>query len=94
MPKPQYGWVHQKARRDAMAAFKDGTLCPLCKRPMRTWQKLHLDHTIPVALGGEGGPTRLTHAYCNDSAGAKLGNRLRKVRRVRTPPRKRTLPKW
>jgi len=65
-----------KARAMALRQFRDGDVCPLCNRPMFHAQKLELDHKIPRALGGANGPTRLTHASCNHSAGARLKNRL------------------
>lgn len=92
--RPQYGGSHQEARRLALAAFKDGSPCWRCQRPMRVGQRLDLDHIRPVVLGGTGGPTALVHARCNRAAGARLGNHLRKLasqgKRVRHPP----LPRW
>jgi len=82
MAKPQYNYEHQKARRDALALFVDGTRCPFCRKPMRVWQSLDLDHRTPVVHGGSAGPTRLAHSYCNRKAGGLIGNRSAK-RRVR-----------
>src|SRR6266853_2341049 len=45
MPKPQYGWPHQKARRDALTVFKYCSRCRRCNRPMLQWHTPHLDHT-------------------------------------------------
>lgn len=85
--------AHQRARKRAHDAFVSGTLCRYCRRPMYSHQRLHLDHVVPVALGGGNGPTVLTHARCNMSAGATLGNRMRKSGR-RPVGKRRTLPKW
>ena len=79
--KEQYAWEWQKLRREARANFVDGTPCPMCGRPMRVWQSLDLDHTIPVVYGGGSGRTRLTHSYCNRRAGALIGNRSPKRNR-------------
>ena len=90
MPKPQYGYAHQVARSEAMALFVDGTPCPICRRPMRVWQSLDLDHATPVVKGGMHGPTRLTHSHCNRKQGGLIGNRSAKrkggtrIRRVVT----------
>lgn len=85
--------AHQRARKQAHDAFVSGTPCRYCRRPMLSSQRLHLDHIVPVALGGANGPTVLVHARCNLSAGATLGNRMRKY--GRKPVRKyRKLPRW
>ena len=70
--------AHQRARKRAHELFVPGTPCRYCHRPMLSGQRLHLDHVVPVALGGANGPTTLVHARCNLSAGATLGNRMRK----------------
>lgn len=85
-------YAHQQARKDALTAMVDGTPCPYCHRPMHIWQRLQLDHAIPVAKGGSSGPTRLAHGKCNESAGARLGNRMR--RNKRRVVKRRALPKW
>ena len=35
--------------------------------------RLHLDHVIPVAMGGANGPTQLVHERCNTQSGGLLG---------------------
>lgn len=87
-----YGGEHKRARRAALAVFEDGLPCPLCRKPMHYWQALDLDHVVPLRAGGSpDGPKRLTHARCNRSTGAALGNRLRgKHGRKRA----RRLPRW
>ncbi len=70
--------AHQRARKRAHELFVPGTPCRYCRRPMLAGQRLHLDHVVPVAYGGGDGPTVLVHARCNMSAGATLGNRMRK----------------
>jgi len=59
-----YGYAHKKARKDALAAFRDGQRCWRCRKPMHIWQALDLDHTRPVALGGANSLRVLTHARC------------------------------
>jgi hypothetical protein len=44
---------------------------------MHKWQALDLDHVTPRAFGGASGPAVLAHRYCNRSAGARMGNRMR-----------------
>lgn len=89
------GWSHQRERAAALRAFVDGTVCALCGRAMFSMQRLHLDHSVPRALGGQG-PRRLVHARCNESAGARLGNRLKRARRaaVVQPGRGTTSRDW
>lgn len=81
MSKPQYGRAHRKARDKALDMMPNGAPCPRCNRPMYKWQRLQLGHVISVAMGGSNGPTRIEHGVCNESAGARLGNRLRRARR-------------
>ena len=81
MAKPQYGRAHRKARDKALDMMPNGAPCPRCNRPMYRWQRLHLGHVVSVAVGGSNGPTRIEHGTCNESAGARLGNRLRRNRR-------------
>jgi hypothetical protein len=83
MSKPQYGRAHRKARDKALDMMPNGALCPRCNRPMYKWQRLHLGHAVSVAMGGNGGSTRIEHGSCNESAGARLGNRLKAMRRNR-----------
>lgn len=81
------GWSHQKARKAALAALVEGEPCELCGRPMWLSEKLDLDHEVARTLGGKDGRTRLTHASCNRSRGAAMGNRLRRQRpRPVAPP--------
>lgn len=78
-----YGYQHQK-RRAALLARAYGQPCPLCGNVMLPGQRLHLDHSLPLALGGSTGD-RITHGRCNERAGARLGNRLRGLKRKRMP---------
>jgi hypothetical protein len=84
MPKPQYGYDHQLARKQALAEFRDGTPCPLCGFPMRVWQSLDLNHVVPVKFGGTDGKKELTHRYCNRAEGSRIRyarrNRIRRYR--------------
>jgi hypothetical protein len=66
-----YDAQHRKWRRRALAALDPGAPCPRCGEPM--WpdsQPLDLDHT-----DDRRGYLGLSHASCNRSAGAKMGNR-------------------
>jgi hypothetical protein len=65
-----YNWEHTK-RRKVMLPAAYGTACVLCGRVMLQWMRLELDHTT----------SRITHASCNRSAGARYGNALRGLRR-------------
>ncbi len=61
-----YGYAHQRARRQALAAMVDEQPCVRCGEPMYHWQLLDLDHADDdrsVYLG-------LAHRGCNRSAGA------------------------
>jgi hypothetical protein len=48
--------------------------------PRKLWN-VNADHVIPRALGGARGGMVLSHEFCNKSAGATLGNKLRAARR-------------
>lgn len=71
-----YSAAHRKARK-ALLPYAIGTLCPLCGQVMEDWQALDLDHATPLVLGGGEVGDRITHATCNRSLGATLGNRMR-----------------
>lgn len=73
-----YGWEQQKIRLALLEVFRDGQRCPRCGKPMRYFQKLDAGHVVSRALGGGRGPRRLEHANCNRSAGATLGNSMRR----------------
>lgn len=107
MAKPGYGYAHQQDRQRAIAVMVDGTACPFCRLPMYKTQALDYDHVVPTALGGMDGTKRLSHASCNRSSGAKLGNAIQRARFIKHPKvllgvRKknasvryaRRLPKW
>jgi hypothetical protein len=71
------GWSHQKAR--AAMPPPHGDPCPFCCQPMWPHQRLHADHPTARVLGG-GDTLRWAHGRCNESAGASLGNLLRRQR--------------
>jgi hypothetical protein len=72
----KYGYSHRQwARR---LPNPEGMNCPRCGLPMYKAQGLDLGHIRDIALGYTGGICRWEHSYCNRSAGAKLGNKLRK----------------
>lgn len=91
-----YGHAHRKATAQLKAAMRDGEPCARCHRPMYRAQlhQIHGDHYgTPRALGGDL-PDRLSHAHCNLSHGATLGNRLRGARRRAAGTTRRRLPEW
>ena len=69
------GHAHEVDRRHKMAALQDGEPCPYCGRGMFRGQALELDHYPGRAFGGPQ-LTRLAHAHCNRSAGARMGDSL------------------
>src|SRR4051794_38428244 len=71
MSRSKYGAEHRRARR-AWLPYAWGKPCARCGRPMLASQRLHLDHADD-GLSYIG----FSHAKCNTSAGARLGN-LRK----------------
>lgn len=77
------GWPHQK-RRARLLEEAYGTDCLKCSQLMLRGQQLDLDHDLPRVLGGKAGEGRMAHAYCNRSAGARLGAALRRARAL--PP--------
>jgi hypothetical protein len=93
------GWAHAKRRRALIAALVPGTPCPLCGHPLMKdpaygWlARLQLDHETPRAMGGIDGPVRLTHAWCNMSAGGRLGTRIRWGSRQKAAERPHK-PRW
>lgn len=80
-----YGAAHRK-RRTALLPFAYGKDCPMCGEVMERSQKLALDHSTPVALGGTVGD-RIVHYSCNHRAGSKLGAAIAKARRNPTASR-------
>jgi hypothetical protein len=81
MSSPQYGAAHRARRKQAIARLVPGTPCPVSGPPMyptpsaavavglpATFGRLHLDHSVPVAMGGANGATRLLHATVCHSA--------------------------
>lgn len=76
---PRWTKVHRDARAAALAALVDGTPCPLCGEPMDHGQRLQLDHVTPVVHGGLAGAGRLTHGSCNERAGQRLGQAIRRA---------------
>ena len=87
------GYDHQQARAQALRELRDGIdCCPYCRRPMYRRGRLDLDDYPPriiAALLHVTPVKRLSHRKCNRSAGAKLGNALRKRGITRRPQRPR-----
>lgn len=84
--KARAQWSRKHARRyAAMRATADGPVdyaavverhgmwCYLCEQDIDTLADLHLDHVIPLALGGPHTEANLrpTHARCNQKKGAR-----------------------
>ncbi len=93
MPHP-YSGTHSRERANAIAVMLDGTSCRLCGLPMNKNMPLDYNHITPLILGGPPrGPRELTHARCNRSQGARLGNRRRGFG-TRRLPKRRILPRW
>ena len=68
MSSPQYGAAHRARRKQAIAGLVPGTPCPVSGPPMyptpsaavavglpAAFGRLHLDHSVPVAMGGANG---------------------------------------
>lgn len=97
MAAPIYRGNHDRIRRELLAAFVEGTPCPICKKPMSRSQKLHLGHlddnkgySIPGRYVG------LVHGRCNMSHGGKVNpwnNRAKSAAAaaLRPPERQREL---
>lgn len=90
MPRPRlkthergYGHSHQKTRARLLPAAMN-TPCPIqspvCDGIMVDPRRMHLDHSTPRALGGGTGD-RIVCMPCNCSMGARLKNRLHKLRK-------------
>lgn len=69
MPKPKYGWQHQKARRQWATLLP--LPCTVCHQTVLPGSDWHLDHTDDglAYLGA-------AHAHCNTSKGARKLNRM------------------
>ena len=52
---------------------RDESICGLCREPVHPSEEIHIDHIIPVALGGSDDLTNLqvAHAHCNLRKGAR-----------------------
>jgi hypothetical protein len=74
-PNP-YGFAHQRERA-AWAKVPD-KVCGICRYPILDGQRWHLDHVLPVSLGGLVGPKQPAHESCNISKGG--ANRIRRWR--------------
>jgi len=87
------GTSHDRDRRAALAAFRDGDPCLYGRNclyypntGMHLWQALDLCHLVDLAdSGGTDTRTALGHAKCNRHYGARASNRRRALRRRTTP---------
>lgn len=101
MPRPGtahqrgYGHAHRKRRAELLRLMVDGDPCARCGQAMYRSQRLDADHVdTPRALGGAL-PDALSHASCNQSHGATLGNQMRAhglTPTYRTRPSRRLAP--
>ena len=73
-----YGSAHQKRRKAAIAALRDGDPCARCGKPMYRGDPVHLDHDDTDRSQYRG----LSHAYCNVAA----SNRSPRRQRTRKAP--------
>lgn len=103
----RYTYAHQKARKEALAIFVEGTRCPFTfcnhapmysspevalSRGKAAWQgRLALDHVVPVVYGGMNGPTRLTHKSCNEKSGQLIS--AKRKHQLGVKPRRGKAPK-
>lgn len=102
MPRPGsstdrgYGHAHRKRTAELKQQMTDGQPCARCGKPMWRSQlnQIHGDHVGRARVLGGILPDALSHARCNTSHGAKLGNRLRGARRRVTGTTRRALPQW
>ena len=110
MPSHNLGAEHQRERAAQIAAMaNDGTdLCCRCGRSMFASPRIAVDRGAHPQLGvldlddwpGRvfGGPQikRLAHRRCNRQAGARLGNRLRGIRKAAGLPsgKPAARPRW
>src|SRR5829696_2339513 len=83
MAMPRYGGEHQALRRAGLP-LAYGQRCVRCGRPMLPGQPLDLDHR-----DDGNGYAGWSHAHCNRSAGARMGNARRN--RARREGRRRML---
>lgn len=66
-----YGGEHQRIRA-RLLPLAIGTPCPRCGQVMRADQALDLDHSTPIAHGGQRGD-RIVHAGpCNRAPGGRV----------------------
>jgi len=80
----EYSAAHRKHRAHLLP-YAIGTWCPCgqagcthhCDGLMTNPQRMDLDHTLAVILGGGEVGDRIICRACNRSAGATLGNQLR-----------------
>lgn len=73
----QYYRGHEQWKKEH--PLREGTPCPRCGNPMYKQQKLDVGHVVDAALGGAYGPRRYEHTSCNRSAGAQLGQRIKRA---------------
>lgn len=67
-----YGGEHQAERKGWAPKVKAGVVqCGVCARLILPNQPWHLDHIIPISLGGRDGPKHPAHRACNIAKGGK-----------------------
>ena len=81
------GAADQRARATLAALVASGSAtCYRCGQPIHPTDQWDTDHPDPLITGGNpAGPVTPSHASCNRSHGAAIGNR---ARRGRTRPEK------
>jgi len=80
------GYAHQKTRKQAIAALRDGDPCARCGQPMYRSQSrlLDLDDFPGRAYGGPQ-VKRLSHRSCNRRAGQQITAAINRSRGGLTP---------
>lgn len=68
-----YDAEHQRTR-EALLPDAYGKPCPRCGKPMLKGQRLHLGHTVDLAIDPQSKGDRIEHGDCNEGAGGKLAN--------------------
>lgn len=94
--RQEYSAAHRRRARELKAAMHDGDPCARCGLPMYRAElaSIHADHVDEHHVDGGELPDALSHARCNTSHGARLGNARRAGRRSPPPTPRAELPVW
>lgn len=90
MTTDRSAYRRQQMRTILLRTWTPGDPCPRCGRGMWNADGLDVGHVVPFALGGTfADGAQLEHSSCSRSAGARFGNKLRRVRRTTQPATRR-----